>query len=202
MQGSNAGVRLIGPDEVTTVAGALARSFHDDPIMEHLVPERHHVSRIARFFTVDLTVLQGRGEVHVMPGLEGAALWAAPDQWKMPVREIIRHTVPTARAFGTRAPRALRALSVMEAHHPEEPHWYLAVLGTDPVHQGKGIGSALLAPVLDRCDADGIGAYLESSKESNIGFYRRHGFAVTEEIVLPDGPSAWGMWRDPTLRRS
>ena len=59
------------------------------------------------------------------------------------------------------------------------------MLGTDPIHQGKGIGSALLAPVLDRCDRDGIGAYLESSKQSNIAFYRRHRFEVTGEIVLP-----------------
>ncbi|WP_436795801.1 GNAT family N-acetyltransferase [Actinospongicola halichondriae] len=197
---SNIDTRLLASGEVASMAAALARSFHDDPIMEHLVPERDHVERIARFFTVDLTVLQVRGEVHVTPGLEGGALWAAPGQWRMPLREIVRHAVPTARAFGPRVPRALKTLSVIEAHHPEEPHWYLAVLGTDPTHQGKGIGSALLAPVLDRCDDEGVGAYLESSKESNIPFYRRHGFVVTEEIALPNGPSAWGMWRDPAPR--
>ena len=29
-----------------------------------------------------------------------------------------------------------------------------------------------------RCDAEGIPAYLESTKERNVGFYERHGFAV------------------------
>jgi len=71
------------------------------------------------------------------------------------------------------------------------------VLGTDPQHQGKGIGSALLAPVLAKCDAEGIPAYLESSKERNIPFYRRHGFEVTTELNLKNGPSLWPMWRDP-----
>jgi ribosomal protein S18 acetylase RimI-like enzyme len=71
------------------------------------------------------------------------------------------------------------------------------VLGTAPEHQGKGLGSAMMAPVLHRCDDEGLPAYLESSKESNIAFYRRHGFEVVGEVVVPDGPTLWPMWREP-----
>jgi hypothetical protein len=55
----------------------------------------------------------------------------------------------------------------------------------------------VLQPVLEQCDADGIAAYLESSKERNIDFYARHGFRVTGELHLPRGPTMWLMWRDP-----
>ena len=85
----------------------------------------------------------------------------------------------------------------MEKKHPREPHWYLAVLGTDPQHQGKGHGSAVLEPVLDRCDLEGVPAYLESSKEANVPFYERHGFQVTDTHDFPKGPRIWLMWRDP-----
>jgi hypothetical protein len=51
--------------------------------------------------------------------------------------------------------------------------------------------------VLEECDRDGIGAYLESSKESNIDYYARFGFRVTGTIRLPRGPLFWPMWRDP-----
>ena len=191
-------VRPVASSEVAAVADALARAFHDDPVMEHLIPERKRVARIARFFSIDLQALDVRGEVFTTPRIEGGALWAAPGQWRMPMLEVARHGVDAVRSFGARLPRALRVLSVIESHHPDDvPHWYLAVLGTAPEHQGKGVGGALLAPVLDRCDTEGVGAYLESSKESNIPFYRRHGFEVTEQIDLPGGPSVWGMWRDP-----
>ncbi len=85
----------------------------------------------------------------------------------------------------------------IDARHPTSPHMYLAVLGTDPSAQGRGIGSALLAPVLRQCDEDGVPAYLESSKERNVAFYARHGFRVREELPLPRGPRMWLMWREP-----
>jgi GNAT superfamily N-acetyltransferase len=93
---------------------------------------------------------------------------------------------------------SLRAIAEVERVHPKEPHWYLAVLGTEPAWQGKGVGSALLAPVLQRCDREGRPAYLESSKESNLAFYARHGFEVTGTIdLLGGGPRVWPMWREP-----
>ena len=79
----------------------------------------------------------------------------------------------------------LRLLSLVEAKHPHEPHWYLASLGTAVDQQGKGMGGALMRPVLEHCDAEGIPCYLESSKERNLPFYRRHGFEVVEEVPLP-----------------
>jgi len=63
--------------------------------------------------------------------------------------------------------------------------------------QGHGLGVAVMEPVLRRCDEDGIGAYLESSKERNVPYYRRHGFEVVDEIDLPRGPRIWLMWREP-----
>jgi GNAT superfamily N-acetyltransferase len=92
----------------------------------------------------------------------------------------------------------VRLLDLIESMHPHEPHWYLATLGTDPEMQGKGVGSALMRPALDHCDTEGWPAYLESSKERNVPFYRRHGFEVVREVPLPGGgPKIWTMWREP-----
>jgi GNAT superfamily N-acetyltransferase len=101
------------------------------------------------------------------------------------------------RLFGLRLGTAIALLNAVERIHPKEPHWYLAVLGTDPEHQGHGIGSAVMTPVLERCDEEGIGAYLESSKERNLAFYGRHGFVAGEPVRLRGAPPLWPMWRDP-----
>jgi len=86
----------------------------------------------------------------------------------------------------------------MKAAHPEEPHWYLAIIGSDTAVRGTGYGNALMRSRLDRCDAEGAPAYLESSNPDNIGYYIRFGFEVTDEIAVPGGgPRLWPMWRRP-----
>jgi GNAT superfamily N-acetyltransferase len=99
--------------------------------------------------------------------------------------------------MGSSALRGLRVLEFIEKRHPSEPHWHLGVLGTDPPAQGRGLGGAVMAPVLDTCDRDGLPAYLESSKDRNVPYYRRFGFEVTEELRYPGGPTVWAMWREP-----
>ena len=56
-----------------------------------------------------------------------------------------------------------------------------AILGVEPDAQGQGLGSQVLRPMLDRCDSEGVPAYLESSKATNVPFYERHGFRNIEE---------------------
>ena len=60
------------------------------------------------------------------------------------------------------------------------------------------MASRSLAEVLDRCDDEGIPAYLEASTERSRALYLRHGFEVLNEIRMPgDGPPMWRMWREP-----
>lgn len=153
-----------------------------------------------RFFEVFLRLRLRRGDtVHTTDGLTAGALWAPPDQWKTRVSDVVAVAPAMVRVLGPRLLTSLRGLSMVEAVHPEAPpHWYLATLGTDAGHQGKGFGSAVIRPVLDKCDRDGVPAYLESSKEQNIPFYERHGFRVTGEVRFgKKGPLVWLMWRDP-----
>ena len=84
------------------------------------------------------------------------------------------------------------------SHSPSEPHFYLFILGTDAKTQSQGLGSQVLKPVLDICDAQGLAAHLESSNSRNVPFYQRHGFEVVGEIELEaGGPVIRPMHRAP-----
>jgi len=95
----------------------------------------------------------------------------------------------------------LKLLTEVENRHPPEPHWYLALLGVDPILQGHGIGRSLLEPVLTKCDVNIEHAYLETQKPENLPFYERFGFRVRDEVSVPGSPPVWLMWRDPDPSR-
>ncbi|MEO6629464.1 MAG: GNAT family N-acetyltransferase [Aquihabitans sp.] len=193
-------IRPATASDIPAVGRILASAFLGDPLMEWLVPRSDRFEeRAAPWFAADAAAkLTGHGEVHVDCDMRGAAIWSSPDHWKGTLREAVQVLPSSVRLFGTKLPRGIRTLMAMERDHPKDPpHWYLAVIGTHRDHQGKGVGGALLTAVLDRCDEQGLPAYLESSKQVNVAFYARYGFEVTKEHVTPGGPPMWLMWREP-----
>jgi ribosomal protein S18 acetylase RimI-like enzyme len=88
-------------------------------------------------------------------------------------------------------------LEQMARHHPDEPHWYLPLIGVDPAHQGKGLGGALMSYALERCDCDGTTAYLESTNPRNVSLYERHGFTAVGRIQVGTSPPIVPMVRRP-----
>ena len=192
-------VRKATKDDIPAMAAAMARAFHDDPIVNWVF--RDPVRRpkyTRRYFGGRARMLIGQEEIYTVGDGHAAAMWARPNEWHdPPLRSLKELAILAPGVPARRMPQTMRGLIQIEQKHPKPPHWYLAVLGTDPDHQGNGIASALMRPVLDECDRLEIPAYLETGTERNVGFYTRHGFKVTEELRLPNGPPVWLMWRDP-----
>ncbi|ETB55850.1 acetyltransferase [Mycobacterium avium 10-5560] len=196
-------VRPADRADIRALSATLARAFYDDPVMVWLFPDRR--KRIARLSRVFATMTRHHhlagGGVEVAcadAGIGAAALWDPPHRWRETPRAQLAMTPTYLRVFGLRSMRGRAVQELMKSVHPEEPHWYLAVIGSDPGVRGQGFGQALMRSRLDRCDAEHCPAYLESTKPENVPYYQRFGFTVTREIVLPDGgPSMWAMWRPP-----
>lgn len=196
-------VRSARKSDVPALARVLGRAFQDDPVMSWVQPDAERRKAALPGLFGALTrhhFLAGRGtEVAVSDdGVAAAALWDPPGQWSQSPREQLAMLPAVIRAFRGRLAAGRAVTDLMKANHPEEPHWYLAVIGSDPTVRGGGFGHALMRSRLDRCDAEYAPAYLESSNPDNIPYYERFGFEVTGELVLPeDGPSLWPMWRTP-----
>lgn len=181
----------------------LGRAFYDDPVAMWLLPDddkrRAHLHRAFATMTRHHHLAAGGVEVACEASdIGAAALWDPPNEWRESRWSQLAQFPMFLRVFGFRSPRAVSAQEMMKRTHPEEPHWYLAAIGSDPSVRGQGFGQVLMRSRLDRCDAEYCPAYLESSKPENVPYYARFGFTVMDEMQLPDGgPPLWRMWRDP-----
>ncbi|HEX3263936.1 MAG TPA: GNAT family N-acetyltransferase [Solirubrobacterales bacterium] len=193
-------IRRAVAGEAERLADSLARAFTDDPGFAHLLLDSaDRTERLRVFFETELReIALPRGLVWTTEEVIGAAVWAEPGQWRVPVGTTLRELRPMTRVFGGRLPIALWSRLRMDARHPRRPaHWYLAMMGVVPEWQGRGLGSALMRPGLEEIDAARLPAYLETSTLRARALYERNGFAVTGELNLPaGGPPIWLMWRE------
>ena len=190
------------PVDVPAVASVLARAFHDDPVFTWSIPDPHRRrARLPAVFTAFAELYLPHEETYLTGDGDGAgaALWAPA------------HVDPFDGEPGERFGRQVAGLldeeetqrfltvgQLFGEHHPAQPWMYLQLIGVEPDHQRRGLGSRLLAPVLARCDATGTPAYLEAGTVDNRRLYQRHGFTTVGELTLPDnGPPVWLMWRAP-----
>ena len=186
--------------QVTAMASTLARAFHDDPAFTWVLrDDPRRLGILQRGFELFLRrVWMQHDATFTTAHVAAVAVWEPPNTWKVPIRDQLRLLPAAAGAFGRHLPRVLRALTVLEAKHPRAPHYYLAFVGVDPDWQGRGLGSSVMSPIIERCDADGMAAFLEASTSRNRALYERHGFVVTEEFKLGrSAPQQWRMWREP-----
>jgi GNAT superfamily N-acetyltransferase len=193
------GIRSLRADDVVPLAATQARAFYDDPLQMWTLPDAStRLDVLTRLFEMMIRIVSlPLGESYTDDTRSVGALWAPPGRWLVDAGAAAQ-LEPMAVIVADRLPWMRRSWEAISGAHPEERHFYLSGLGTDPPRQRQGLASAALAPVLARCDADAIPAYLESTKEANNAFYEHHGFSVTGTIAVPpDGPTLWAMWREP-----
>ena len=193
--------KLTGAD-VPAAATALARALLDDPGWIYTFPDASsRLARMDKLLAIAIRALYlHRDECWTLEqdgGLAGAALWEPPGDHDVPIGRALLALPRIAWILGRRIPVGVDIVRQMEKRHPTEPHWYLAILGIDPAFQGRGLGPRLLAPVLDRCDADGLLCWLESANPKNHGFYRRLGFEVADVHRFTDDFSLTFFARQP-----
>ncbi len=182
------------------IAAVLAAAFATDPPLSFLIPdERRREVLLRRHFGASLPLYARSGAVWVAEDRSAAALWVAPGCHPFRPAQELRVLPARLEVFGRWPRRGIGAQRAIDRHHPHDPsHWYLDYIGVEPAGQGRGLGSALLAPMLARCDTEGRGAYLNAGSPRSRDLYERHGFTVRSEFRLPfGGPPLWRMWREP-----
>jgi GNAT superfamily N-acetyltransferase len=200
----NADTRPLADQHVTQAAAVLARAFFDDPLFAWVEPDESRRALILPWLMRIGAQYGSRfGEVHTTAeNLTGAAVWLPPGASIVDPERLEQAGFVDPKAVLGDA--ALQRFGVFMEHAEElhlrdmaAPHWYLMILGVDPPFQGRGLGGAIMQPVLKRADSDNLPCYLETAKERNLAFYGKHGFEVVHDGTMPDGgPRFWTMKRD------
>lgn len=186
-------VRQLTLAEEQPAADVIVVAFAADPMTRWTWPDlRVYLKAMPRLVRAFGGKAYGCGSADCVGDHAGAALWLPPGV--EPDRDVLAEVVQTT-LTPEQLERAMAVFEQMAAYHPQEPHWYLPLIGVDPAYQGKGLGDALMAHALARCDRDHMPAYLESSNPRNISLYRRHGFEPLGEIRAGTSPPLVPMLR-------
>ena len=173
----------------------LSEAFQDDPVINWVC---NNPPSLEPFFQFTLPVLVWHELSYLDPAGRGAASWLGPSQkLKWPLN--LSSAVTALKVGGLVGLYRLLLSAIKTArYHPKRPHYYLFAIGVTPENKGQGLGTALISHMLKRCDAEGVPAYLENSKQENLPFYKGHGFKVLRQIQFSSSaPPLWLMWRDP-----
>jgi GNAT superfamily N-acetyltransferase len=193
-------IRTAGEGDRELVVRLLDEAFQDDPVSGWVFPGEEYRRRTHhRLMAAFTDVVLADGRIDLTEDGAACALWLPvpaqeetgddPDDVPAQVRE----------AVDPENERVELVARLTEGIHPAgRAHEYLWMIGVTPARQGEGLGTALVGSVLDRCDREGLPAYLEASSARSRGLYERLGFEFTGQALdLPDGPRMWPMWREP-----
>lgn len=179
-------IRVATPDDRDPILATIVRAFAADPFLRFMLPDDDDYSAHApAFFGALFDKRVPAGTVWIAGDADAVALWDGPG---------------ASGDVAIELPAAARA--VMEEYDhavhgalPQDRHWYLGVLATDPAHAGRGLGRSVMRSGLARAAAEGLPAYLETTNEGNVALYERAGWRVETELAHP--MPIWVMRQDP-----
>lgn len=192
---TNSIVKTAATSDISGIIDVLVRAFSKDPIARWVWPDpQQYLMHCPSFVRAFGGRAFEHGTAYYVDGYLGAALWlppnVQPDEETMVA--ILQSTVSEQIQKDV-----LVVFEQMGSYHPNEPHWYLPIMGVDPSQQGRGFGSMLMKHALAQCDRDEKLAYLESSNPRNLPLYERHGFELLGTIQVGTSPSIFPMLRRP-----
>ena len=182
-----------------------ARTLQDDPLFSYFISdfEREALLPIFEFIT-RFGVLYG--EVYATsPSLEGVAVWFPSEKAKLTSWKMIRiggfkfiyYYFFNLRKVISRIMSYNEYAFKLHERHAHFPHWYLLLIGVNPMFQRKGYASRLLRPMFARIDQEHLPCYLETQNERNVPIYQHYGFKVVEEGTIPGtNVTHWAMLRE------
>lgn len=189
-------------DDLSRVVECLRRAFRDDPLWNEVFrDDPNREESLNSFFTCPVLYGMRFGQVYASsPEIEGVFVLLPSKHADMSLWGML---LSGALKYGSRMGRtSLNNLAILSRQlGPDrkkmmrgKAYQYLAIIGVDPDHQGKGHGSRFMSAIVDQCDQERLHLYLETEIKENIPFYEKHGLGVLQRIDIQKlGLPMWQM---------
>ena len=198
-------VTELSSHQLKKAASLLAAAFFNYPMFTFYFPDPQRRARYLPWYLRNVLNCAFRyGDVYTTPEVSGVIFTLLPGHTKVSLWEYVQNGfLLTPLLLGLQNyKRSMDCEDFVERTHArlmqDRPHYYLWGLAVDPARKSKGIGTALMQPVLEKADADKMPIYLETHDERNVGYYQRYSFDLIHTVNIPkyDLP-IWCMLREP-----
>lgn len=188
-------IKIATPANAEDCLATLTLAFCHDPAIRWMFPQPSQYAKGLPLFAQAFGgVAFEQATAFYTKGFEAVALWLSP---KAQPDEAALMALIEQGVEASQQPALASILEQLGGHHPPDPHWHLAIIGTDPICQGQGYGSALLAHTLAICDQQQEQVYLEATNPRNVALYQKHGFEVLGTVQAGTSPTLYPMLRPP-----
>lgn len=185
--------------DIPDIVELVAAPFVGSRISEWLVPDerrrRHVLSSVIRVWTEHALLF---GEAYLLQDRSAAAVWL---HRYGPIRPARGYGERLAAACGDYVDRFLLLDDVLRTHRPARPHNHLAFFAVTSNGHRVRRATALLAASTARMGQALLPTYTEATTVTDRDLYARHGYVSHEPFTLPDGTTAYPMWRTPGQRK-
>ena len=193
-------VRPAEQRDVPLIAATLTVALADSRWTRWALPDDGRMQRLTRLHELDAGHRGvATGSAWVTDDVTAVATWEPPDG-TAPLPADVAATLARELPYlaADRASTVAESDAMVALARPDEPHWWLAHLGVRPTARRQGLAAAVLAPVLVRCDAEGVLAAAAVYSWANARFLRGFGFEVTLTTRTADGDlPLWVVIRQP-----
>jgi GNAT superfamily N-acetyltransferase len=189
------------PAELDDVVRLFADAFATDPMITWPLPPGAPLDAIEALFSIVIHDAYGPMDVVSVAGddrVDGAAVWLPPGEVAR-FDDVEAATRPKIAALtDDGGARYAQFWDWLGAHLPDEPSWFLDILGVREGARGRGVASMLVRHGLGLAHAEGVPAVLETGNPVNVPMYEHLGFRVIEQDDAPEGgPTIWFLRADP-----
>jgi GNAT superfamily N-acetyltransferase len=191
----------ISRERLPETARMLTKGFIDDPLMRYLfAAQDDYPERLREFFRYNCEIhaemswpLVG---VEPCTRLAGAVAAASPEERPWPEELNQRYARFTARLTKPALDRIERYADRTNKHFPDQPLFYIGMIGVRPQSQGQGYARLLLEEIHRRSEAHprSTGVALDTENPANVPLYQGFGYQVVAKVKLDDF-DVWCMFR-------